>query len=360
MKRRCGSAKNARTRSSLEPASPATRNSANSPHEIRSKANFIDASRHLYVVAEADKYVTAQRNPTSKLRKPRRHKSLRRALTHRQLLEINTTAASTGTDPALDSLMLRLHTETACRRGGALALRPCDVNEELCTVRLREKGGTTREQPISPTLAADLLAHVRARPGARFDEGLLRHRDGTPITRSRYAALWSRLHQHLPWIGAMGITAHRIRYTTLTWVERSYGYRAASARDLTEHEPADSADRRDRPSAPMAFTVGSTTSSTTSIPVPIGAPGAARRGSHSTEFPNTRSTQAGVAADRQGASLTGMTSPFWGCIPKPLDKAPALSRYLGIYHQQTAFTSDCMQAPENRECAPDRRGGRRV
>jgi hypothetical protein len=59
------------------------------------KANFIDASRRLYVVAESDKYVTAQRNPTSKLRKPRRHKSLRRALTHRQLLEINTIAAST-------------------------------------------------------------------------------------------------------------------------------------------------------------------------------------------------------------------------------------------------------------------------
>lgn len=93
------------------------------------KANFIDASRHIYVVAEADRYVTAQRNPTSKLRKPRRHKSLRRALTHRQLLEINTTAVSTGTDPALDS-----------------------------------------EQPVSPTLAAGLLAHARARPGAGVRE----------------------------------------------------------------------------------------------------------------------------------------------------------------------------------------------
>jgi hypothetical protein len=39
-------------------------------------------------------------------------------------------AATTGNDPALDSLLLRLHTETACRRGGALALRPADLDPD--------------------------------------------------------------------------------------------------------------------------------------------------------------------------------------------------------------------------------------
>lgn len=29
-------------------------------------------------------------------------------------------AATTGNDPVLDSLLVRLHIETACRRGGAL------------------------------------------------------------------------------------------------------------------------------------------------------------------------------------------------------------------------------------------------
>jgi integrase/recombinase XerC len=32
----------------------------------------------------------------------------------------------------LDTLILRLHTETACRRGGALALRPRDLDPECC------------------------------------------------------------------------------------------------------------------------------------------------------------------------------------------------------------------------------------
>ena len=40
-----------------------------------------------------------------------------------RLEEILRVAASTGDDPALDALLLRLHAETACRRGGALALR---------------------------------------------------------------------------------------------------------------------------------------------------------------------------------------------------------------------------------------------
>jgi hypothetical protein len=33
-------------------------------------------------------------------------------------------AATTGDDPELDTLILRLHTETAYRRGGALVLGP--------------------------------------------------------------------------------------------------------------------------------------------------------------------------------------------------------------------------------------------
>ena len=41
-----------------------------------------------------------------------------------RLAEINQIAATTGDDPELDTLILRLHTETACRRGGAPCARP--------------------------------------------------------------------------------------------------------------------------------------------------------------------------------------------------------------------------------------------
>jgi integrase/recombinase XerC len=68
-----------------------------------------------------------------------------------RLAQINEVAAVIGNDPDLDTLLLRLHIETACRRGGALSLRPADLDPEQCLVLLREKGETVRWQPVSPT-----------------------------------------------------------------------------------------------------------------------------------------------------------------------------------------------------------------
>ena len=48
--------------------------------------------------------------------------------------------------------MIRLHVETGCRRGGALGLRPQDLDTTQCLIFLREKGQTVRWQPVSPTL----------------------------------------------------------------------------------------------------------------------------------------------------------------------------------------------------------------
>jgi integrase/recombinase XerC len=45
--------------------------------------------------------------------KPRRLPSTRRAVAGKRLAEINHAAATTGDDPELDTLLLRLHTETA-------------------------------------------------------------------------------------------------------------------------------------------------------------------------------------------------------------------------------------------------------
>jgi len=59
------------------------------------------------LIAEAD-------NPARKVAKPRRLPSTRRAVPETRLAEINQVAASTGDDPELDTLLLRLHTETAC------------------------------------------------------------------------------------------------------------------------------------------------------------------------------------------------------------------------------------------------------
>jgi integrase len=138
-------------------------------------------------------------------------------------------AVSTGDDPSLDGLLIRLHTETACRRGGALALRPRDLDHDQCLIFLREKGGTSRWQPVSPTLMRHLVAHHDERGDADADGALLRYRDGRPLTYRRYDSLWARIGQHLRWVRTQQISTHWLRHTTLTWVERVYGHAVARA-----------------------------------------------------------------------------------------------------------------------------------
>jgi integrase len=154
--------------------------------------------------------------------------STRRAVSDVRLTEINEVAARTGNDPELDMLILRLHTETACRRGGALALRPRDLDPERCLVWLREVGALVRWQPVSPTLMADLRRHVEQRY-APPEERLLRYRSGRAITYRRYDYLWRRIGEQLPWVASEGISTRWLRHTTLTWVERTFSYAVAHA-----------------------------------------------------------------------------------------------------------------------------------
>nr|WP_324196419.1 site-specific integrase [Nocardia farcinica] len=132
-----------------------------------------------------------------------------------------------GNDNDLDKLILRLHIETACRRASALSLRPNDLDPANCLVRLHGKGDTVRWQPTSPTLMKMLLNHQTR--GIDAEERLLRYRNGRPITRRRYDYLWKRIGRQLPWVATQQITTHWIRHTTLTWVERQFGYATARA-----------------------------------------------------------------------------------------------------------------------------------
>jgi integrase len=125
--------------------------------------HLVAALRCLYRHAEDDGLITEAGNPARKVAKPRRLPSTRRAVPDTRLAQINEVAAATGNDPELDTLLLRLHTETACRRGGALALRPQDLDADQCLILLREKGETVRWQPVSPTLMARLVQHGQQR-----------------------------------------------------------------------------------------------------------------------------------------------------------------------------------------------------
>jgi integrase len=142
---------------------------ANSRDGASAVENLYTALRCLYTHAEREGLITADANPARKVAKPRRHDSLRHAVPDTRLAEIYQVVSTTGNDPELDTLLLRIHVETACRRGGALALRPMDLDAQQCLIRLREKGGTQRWQPVSPTLMAHLQRHAAQRqaPGRR-------------------------------------------------------------------------------------------------------------------------------------------------------------------------------------------------
>jgi integrase/recombinase XerC len=155
--------------------------------------HLIAALRCLYQRAVEDGLINETDNPARKIAKPRRLPSTRRTIADTRLSEINEVAATTGNDPELDTL--RLHTETACRRGGALALRPADLDPDQRLVLLREKGETVCWQPVSPTLMSRLGEHGQGRHAPR-DGQLLRYADGQPITSRRYDHLWKRIGPH--------------------------------------------------------------------------------------------------------------------------------------------------------------------
>jgi len=188
---------------------------------------FIASIRCIYRHAEKDALIDERANPARKVTKPRRLPSNRRALPDARLEDVNRVASTTGNDPELDSLLIRLHLETAIRRGGALNLRLKDLDRSQCLIHVREKGGTDRWQPVSPTLMTHLLAHAEQR-GATDPVGpLLRFASGRPLTKRRYDSLWERIRGHLSWADSQMVSTHWLRHTTLTWVERNFGFAIA-------------------------------------------------------------------------------------------------------------------------------------
>lgn len=202
--------------------------------------NFVGAVRRLYSLARAAGHIDERRDPSIALRKPDRPASLRRPLVYERLAALGDVAGSTGDDPELDVLIIRLHSETACRRGGALALRPMDLDVEQCLILLREKGKSDRWQPVSRSLM-DGLSHHAATRNAPPNARLLRYKDGTAITHRRWDGLFVRLGKHLPWVLRENVSSHWIRHTILQWVERNFSY--AIARRYGGHDRRASSDR---------------------------------------------------------------------------------------------------------------------
>lgn len=99
------------------------RSRRNSRHGRHAGEHVIAAARAIYNRAIADGHIAPGASPAHRVAKPRRLPSTRRALTAHELDQINAVARTSGNDVILDAILLRLHTETACREA---AHSPCD------------------------------------------------------------------------------------------------------------------------------------------------------------------------------------------------------------------------------------------
>ncbi|MBA4857466.1 tyrosine-type recombinase/integrase [Nocardia farcinica] len=236
-------------------------------------AHFVSAFRCLYAHAERDRLIDPRDNPAAAVPRPVPLPGKRHALTVEQILELAHIAATTGDDPALDALIVRLHIETACRRAAVLSLTLPDLNVPDCLIKLREKGTTVRWHPVSPTLMRRLIHHAAERGGSETTNHVLRYRTGRPLGRRRYDTLTTRLRDQLPWAAALGVSAHWIRHTTLTWVEREFGM--AIARAFAGHS-----DRPSRATTTFTYVTASVTELAHAVAALTGEPHPLARNPH--------------------------------------------------------------------------------
>ena len=192
-----------------------------------SRESCIGALRAFFARAERAALVT--RSPAAQLEKARRLPNRRRALDDGELRDVIEAVRTTSQDPDLDLLLVRFHLESGARREGALNLRLRDLDRAHSTVWLREKFGIEREQPVSPSLLQALEAHSSSRGAVASDDPVLRSRRDLPITRRRYNTVFDRARPCLPWAERTPVSAHVLRHTAITTVERRAGFAVAQA-----------------------------------------------------------------------------------------------------------------------------------
>jgi integrase len=193
-------------------------------------------------------------NPAAKLQKGTRSETKRRALSVDELAEVLDVVASGGDDADLDLALMWLLIETAGRRAGIEHLTMGSIQIAAQSITLHEKGNKVRSQPVSAELIGYLLALAEVRGGRRcvpgsdeFDPSApLLYLSGSapdgnrPMGRKRFETLFGRIQASLPWAAEAQVTAHSMRHTTATLVERLCNYQVAK-RYLghSSHSPTD-------------------------------------------------------------------------------------------------------------------------
>lgn len=191
------------------------------------------------VFTRAHKAGLVPSNPALLVEKPRRLPNRRRALTSAELDDVWAAVTATTRDPDLDLLLVRFHLESGARRMGAINLRLRDLDTTRQTVWLREKFGAEREQPVSASLLEAVCDLADARGAGLSDEPALRARPrsghAAPVSDRTYDRIFTRAQEKVTWAQRTPLTAHVLRHTAVTAVERVAGFAVAQA--FAGHQP---------------------------------------------------------------------------------------------------------------------------
>ena len=208
--------------------------------------NCVAALRNMFALAV--KHGIRRDNPAELIDKPRRTpQEPRRALKRNEIIEVVNVTRRDSNDPDLDVLLIRFMLETGCRREGVLNLTVDDIDVNGNEVRLNEKGSAVRRQPVTGELVVELLAHMKSRPAANNVKQVFRQRRrGTqqshrPITRKRFETLTGYWKNALGWVSQRGVSAHWLRHTAVTSMDRIGGHAVAEL--FAGHKPRNVTDR---------------------------------------------------------------------------------------------------------------------
>jgi integrase len=197
-----------------------------------SRESCVAAMRAIF--ARALKAGLVSSNPALLVDKPRRLSNRRRALSPAELDELWEAVTATTRDPDLDLLLLRFHLESGARRMGAINLRVRDLDGDRQTIWLREKFGAEREQPVSRSLLDAISQLAAARGANRLDDPVFRvlhgrHGQCSVVSDRTYDRIFTRAQQRVRWAQRTPLTAHVLRHTAITSVERIAGFAVAQA-----------------------------------------------------------------------------------------------------------------------------------
>jgi integrase len=200
------------------------RTDAKARHGVGAQEAMILATRAAF--AHAIDSGLIRHNPACQVALPDRPPSRRGALSADQLAQVHFALVAHSRDPELDDLVFGFLRETGCRRHGAIRLIGDDLAPATRAVRLVEKYAKQRWVPVSAHLVQRLVAHRALRhDGCNL---VLHRRDGGHINDKWFEGFARRI-QNLAWAKELGVSAHWIRHTTITDIERIAGVRVAAA-----------------------------------------------------------------------------------------------------------------------------------